>query len=156
MFNHEQFINVIINPALRDLGMYSASAVELLVFTCAAESLGGTFLAQVNGPAIGVYQMEPATHNDIWQNYIKFRGNLVMMMLSNFDCPYMPSEHRMYYDLRYATAMARLHYARVPKALPQADDVNGLWDYYKTYYNTEKGKATKKESIAKYHKFVKV
>ena len=96
--------------------------------------------------------MEPATYNDIWQNFIKPRGHLLMMLLSAFECVNMPSEDRIIYDLRFATAMARLHYARVPEHIPPANDVEGLWEYYKFHWNTPAGAAKKDDSIAKYYK----
>lgn len=155
MINASQLKELVIKPALHELVMYSDNAVELLLFTCAVESLGGTYLKQLKGPAVGIYQMEPATHNDIWQNYINHRGSLIMIMASAFDCTRMPSEDRLIYDLRYATAMARLHYARVPEPLPDLNDIQSIWVYYKTHYNTIQGSATKDKSIAKYLAYAK-
>ncbi len=155
MLNVNQFRELIVKSSLNDLLLYSKEAEELLVFTCAVESLGGTYLQEINGPALGIYQMEPQTHNDIWQNYIYHNGSLTLRLFSNFDIGSMPSESRLIYDLRYATAMARLHYRRVKSPLPLANNVDAIWDYYKQFYNTPKGKATKDESIRKYHDFVR-
>jgi hypothetical protein len=155
MLNNEQLRELIIKPVLEQLILSSPEAEELLVFTCAVESLGGTYLKQVNGPALGIYQMEPATYVDIWQNYIKGNTRIFMIMLSNFHTGYMPSEDRMIYDLRFATAMARLHYDRVKEALPNAKDENAIWDYYKKYYNTEQGAAQKVSALIRYHDFLK-
>ena len=69
MIDNKQLRECIIKPTLDSLQMYSQAAEELLVFTCACESLGGTYLKQVKGPALGIYQMEPATYQDIWENY---------------------------------------------------------------------------------------
>ena len=155
MLNINQFRELIVKSSLNDLLMYSADAEELMVFTCAVESLGGTFLHQVGGPALGIYQMEPATYNDIWQNYIYSHGPLTMRLFSNFDISSMPDESRLIYDSRYATAMTRIFYARIKEPLPSAQDENALWEYYKKYYNTTAGKAEKEESIKKYHDFVR-
>ena len=154
MLNIKQFRELIVQSSLNDLLMYSADAEELMVFTCAVESNGGTYIHQVGGPALGIYQMEPVTHNDIWQNYIMPHGSLAMMMFHNFKISSMPSEEMLIYDLRYATAMTRIFYRRIAEALPSCDDVDGIWDYYKTYYNTEKGAATKDDSISRYRDFV--
>lgn len=156
MINYAQLRDLIIKPTLYDLTMLSADAIELLVFTCAVESLGGTYLKQVDGPALGIYQMEPKTYNDIWQNYIYNKSSLSLVMLSNFDCVRMPSEDRMIYDLRYATAMCRIHYRRSSEEIPSKDDLDGLWSYYKSHYNSSLGAAKKTESIAKYQTFIKV
>jgi hypothetical protein len=154
MFNAEQLKEYIIKPALMDLVLYSEDAVQLLLFTCAVESQGGTYIKQVKGPALGIYQMEPATYNDIWQNYIKNKSSLLLTLLSNFDCTRMPSEDRLIYDIRFATAMARIHYARVPEPLPYPYSTDDLWYYYKHYYNTALGAADKDSAIIKYHAFI--
>lgn len=153
MFKVEQLRELIIKPVLRDLVLYSDDAVELLLFTCAVESLGGTFLKQVNGPALGIYQMEPETHNDIWQNFISNHSSRTLIMVSNFDCIRTPSEERMVWDLRYATAMCRLHYARVKDTLPAAKDIDAVWEYYKKYYNTVHGAASKIKALIAYRAF---
>ena len=74
MFLHNQLRELIITPALSKLQLYSKDAEELLIFTCAVESDGGTYLKQIKGPALGIYQMEPRTYNDIWQNYMRNRS----------------------------------------------------------------------------------
>lgn len=153
MFDINQFKDLIIAPALNDLNLYSDDAVELLVFTCAAESAGGTYLHQKKGVALGVYQCEPATYQDIWVNYI-FRNYAIMSRLQlNFNVVNIPEPERLVYDLRFASAICRIHYRRVPDELPSKDDVNGMWDYYKKFYNTEKGKAKKEACLKAYEKF---
>jgi hypothetical protein len=155
MIDNKQLRELIIKPALDCLQMYSDSAEELLVFTCACESLGGTYLKQVKGPALGIYQMEPATYTDIWENYIKNQGHVLNLLSINFDVHKLPLPERMIYDLKFATAMARLHYRRRKEPLPQATDIDGIWEYYKKYYNTHLGKAEKETSIKHYQKFLK-
>lgn len=154
MLDVTQLKELIINPALTDLQMYSVDAAELLIFTCAAESNGGTYLHQIDGPALGIYQMQPETYNDVWANYILKKSKLSTMLFHNFDVGRMPSEDRIIYDLRYATAMARLFYARIPKQLPNSNDIDGIWQYYKQYWNTHSGKANKLDSIMHYSEFI--
>ncbi len=153
MLDSFQLQALIIKPALVDLLMYSEEAIELLLFTCAVESDGGHYLAQINGAALGIYQMEPKTYNDIWQNYINNNNNLKLKLLHNFEAPRMPSENRMIYDLRFATAMARIHYMRVKEPLPKLHDLDALWNYYKTYYNSLDGKAEYHEAVNAYQRF---
>jgi hypothetical protein len=154
MLNINQFRELIVKSSLNDLLMYSEDAEELMVFTCATESLGGTYLAQIDGPALGIYQMEPMTYNDIWQTYINKDPSLNLKMIMHFQCNKMPSEEWLIYDLRFATAMTRLFYARINEPLPSAKDENAIWEYYKKYYNTSKGAAVKDISIQRYHDFV--
>lgn len=153
MLNCGQLTEFVIKRALYDLQMLSDDAVELMIFTCANESSGGTYLHQVKGPALGIYQMEPATYNDIWQNFILFKSSILIQLVHNFDAPTMPSEDRLVYDLRFATAMARIHYARVKEPLPKANDVEAIWNYYKTHYNTSAGKANWIQANDAYHRF---
>lgn len=153
MINCSQFRSYIIEPVLSKLQIYSKEAEELLVFTCAVESLGGTYIMQVKGPALGIYQMEPSTHHDIWVNYIRTNSRLATLMSMHFDCNRIPDEGRLIYDMFYSTAMARIHYLRVMEALPSSEDKNLIWEYFKQYYNTPKGKAQKDDSIKKYLDF---
>jgi hypothetical protein len=155
MINCAQLRELIIKPALTDLVMLSDVAVELLVFTCATESIGGTYLKQINGPALGIYQMEPNTYNDIWQNYINNNHKLMLLMTTNFGCNRIPSEERLVYDLRFATAMCRVHYSRVSEPLPSSSDVMSMWQYYKDHYNSFRGAAEQDQAIAKYQSFIK-
>ncbi len=154
MFNVHQLRELIIKPALENLVMLSDDAVELLVFTCAVESGGGTFLKQLKGSALGIYQMEPDTYNDLWFNYIQKKPSIMLKLVTNFEVSRMPDEYRLIYDLRYATAMARIHYARVPQLLPSKEDCFALWQYYKAHYNTSLGSALEKDSIDKYQSFI--
>lgn len=155
MLDCSQFRTLIIEPVLSKLQMYSKKAEELLVFTCATESLGGTLLHQVKGPALGIFQMEPNTYTDIWVNYIHGRNQLATLMALHMGCNKIPPVERMIYDLHFATAMARIHYLRFTGNLPEITDVEGIWEYYKKNYNTEKGKAKKDESIKKYQDFIR-
>jgi hypothetical protein len=59
----------------------------------------------------------------------------------------------MIYDLRYATAMARIFYSRFKEPLPKIDDVDNIWWYYKKFWNTDKGAAIKEHSINLYEGF---
>jgi len=151
MFNIVQFRESIIQSTLKDLLLYSPEAEELLIFTCACESIGGTFIRQVKGPALGIYQMEPETYNDIWQNYLRNKTSLTMILFSNFDVNFQPSPDRLIYDLRFATAMTAIFYKRINEKLPAANDVDAIWDYYKRHYNIFKDKD---ESIMRYHDFL--
>ena len=41
--------------------------------TAAVESRMGTYLRQIGGPALGIWQVEPATHLDCWDNWLDYR-----------------------------------------------------------------------------------
>lgn len=155
MLDCSQFRSLIIEPVLSKLQLYSKNAEELLVFTCATESLGGTLIHQIKGPALGIFQMEPNTYTDVWVNFIRNRNQLATLMAMHFGCNKIPDVSRMIYDLHFAAAMARIFYARIMDALPDASNVDAIWDYYKKYYNTEAGKAKKEDAIKKYQNFIR-
>lgn len=151
MFNCAQFTELVLRRALYDLQLLCDDSVELLLFTCANESFGGTYLHEVKGSGIGIYQMKPGIYNDIWQNFILFKSSILIQLVHNFDAPTMPSEDRLIYDLHFASAMARLHYARVKEPLPNAKQPQAIWEYYKNYYN--KSADNWHQAISNYHKF---
>ena len=74
-FDARQFRECIIRPTLRALEPeipHSLVAEELLMLTAAHESHLGTYLKQKGGPALGIYQMEPATYRDLHENFLRF------------------------------------------------------------------------------------
>lgn len=148
MFDAGQFCEYVIEPALKHVGLYSKSAEQLLLGTACAESKLGTYLHQIKGPAMGVFQVEPLTHEDIWYNYINYRPELKrtihrMVPDAMWDATYeRPCHHMLIGDLKYAAVMARLVYRRSPMALP----VEGQWgsaaQMWKSVYNTHLGAGT--------------
>lgn len=151
-----QLRTLVVRPTLEYLGLWSQSAEELLLGTAAQESHLGTYIKQLDaGPAVGIYQMEPATSSDIWFNYLKYKQDLqvkIRELISN-GLKTSLSDH-MIGNLYYATAMARVHYLRVPEKLPSAEDLPGLAKYWKKYYNTSLGRGTEKEFIDNYKRYV--
>lgn len=140
--NVKQFNQYIVIPTLKEINLYSKAAAELVLGTAVYESGGLKHIKQLEGgPALGVCQMEPSTHNDIWDNYLKYKYELpnnIMLTCNIIVC----SSDNLIYNLRYAVAMCRVHYLRVPKALPAAGDRTEQGKYYKQYYNTPLGKGS--------------
>jgi hypothetical protein len=130
----------VIEPTLRALGDRYASeaAIRLLLGTAAHESFCGRWLHQVSGPAVGIYQMEPRTHDDVARRLSR-DTELGMRVYRLSNDAYAAA---MAWDLRYATAMARAYYWYDPAPLPDADDIGGLAAYAKRRWNTSAGKAT--------------
>ncbi len=144
MIDREQFIDLIIEPTLEDLGLYSTAAVELVLGTALQESRL-TYIKQLGvGPALGVCQMEPRTHDDIWDNFLAYREKLKQLTSEIGG----PDAVEMIWNLRYSVAMCRLHYRRVRFALPQAGDLKGQASYWKAHYNTDLGRGTTEEYIS--------
>ena len=107
----------------------------------------GAYLHQISGPAIGIFQMEPATHNSLYANYINYRPP-IKANVENWVAPVLLNRaEQMAWNLGYATVMARIRYFREKEALPAADDDQGLARYWKRYYNTPLGKGTEEEFV---------
>jgi hypothetical protein len=124
--------------------LHSEAAVELLVGTALKESGGLRWRRQLHdGPARGLFQMEQATYDDIWVNYLAFRPMLGNAIRSAFTPAGAALEfEQITNDDAYAAAMARLKYYRVPAPLPPAGNVTAQAEYWKTHYNTRLGKGT--------------
>ena len=146
MIKAKHLRDYVVRPTLKRLGLWSMSAENLLIGTIFQESKGGYYLHQLgNGPALGVYQIEPATHDDTWVNYISYRKRLKTKL--NKVMTSGPRNSQLVTNLAYATAIARIIYYRKPSALPDANDVQALGEYWKKYYNTEQGKGTVEEFV---------
>lgn len=154
MFDPKQFSGLI-HTTLNDLGLglRSQAAVQLLLGTAAQESRFGTYLHQINGPALGVFQMEPETEMDIWYRFLAYRPaieNAVELTtgVSGPSCMHLRG------NLIYQIAMARVHYFRVPHPLPDPGDIDGMAAYWKQHYNTPLGRGTTDEFVKNYRRYV--
>src|SRR5271156_932006 len=143
MLNVNQLRDLIVKPVLLDLVAFSEDALELLLFTCAVESVGGTFLKKSKGSALGIFCMRPNTYNHLWQTYIFKKSDILTKLISNFNINQMPPEDRMIYDLRFATAMARIFYMTINETIPNNNDIDAMWDYYTKYYNKDTASSEK-------------
>jgi len=147
--NNLQLRELIIRPTLKALDMYSHEAEDLVAGTIAQESRMGHFIKQVGGgPALGICQMESATHNDLWDNWISYRPEIEAKLRR--IARYCIDDELMW-NLRYAVAMCRIHYYRQPGAIPK--DIQGQAEYWKKYYNTPKGKGTADDYIYNYGRY---
>ena len=116
------------------------NAVELLMETCAVESDFMTYNKQINGPALGIFQMEPDTLHDIRENYIKYRPELHEFLEGNL------------LDIEYAIIMARIHYMRVSTSIPSTRLLRAK--YWKKHYNTHLGKGTVDKYMEKAQRYL--
>ena len=155
-------LRALVKYTLLAINCHSQAAEDLVIGTIAQESRMGTYLKQLGrGPALGICQMEPATHFDLWDNYLKYNPGLSSIIwtlaLNNgtftSDTRY-PEEQQLVGNLYYAIAMCRVHYLRIKAPLPQAGDVAGYAAYWKKYYNTVHGKGTEQEFIHNWNKYV--
>lgn len=133
------FRTLVVRPTLQALSLHS-EAGENLVWGTAVHESHLTYLHQAgNGPALGLYQIEPATYADLCGHYLKFRPELAAAAV-RFLAPEPSPVEQLVANLAYATAICRLLYHRAAPPLPEADDIDGLAAYWKAHYNTPLGK----------------
>lgn len=148
----------------RGFGGPWTAAASLIYRTGLAESGYRVREQDGGGPALGYWQMEPATLEDIARNYLASRPRLQMAadhLIGEDHVDFMTSalvsgverrferngppppwgEHPLLDD-RFACVACRLHYLRVREALPPPDAIEQQAAYWKRHYNTEDGRGT--------------
>lgn len=144
----KQLLQYVIGPALHRIGLDTPESMALVLGTAMVESDCGRYIHQINGPALGIYQMEPATYDDIFANFLIYKKQMMDVM-----APFgRPRIEKMIYDLEFASQMCRIHYFRMPGKIPKNADE--MAQYYKNYYNTPKGKAVTSECIPKFQEAI--
>lgn len=145
----DQFRRYIVEPTLETIDMADRTGENLVLGTALKESKL-IYLKQLgNGPALGLFQMETATHDDIWRTYLNSRPALVAKLKPIIpDYAYLdfPPSVALQWNLAYATAMCRIKYLRAPAALPSNEPL-ALAEYWKRWYNTADGKGEVDEAL---------
>jgi len=148
MINPTQLRNLITRTLKQIPSGYSVDAVELLMMIAAHESKLGTYLRQTNnGPALGAWEMEVATHDDTWIN-----GDSCEINASHFGYIWEGEQtaSKLEYDLQYQILMARQRLFMKPEALPDSKDKHAMGHYCKKHWNTVHGKAAASDYMAAY------
>lgn len=143
-----------IRPALATLQAGGRAAEQLVLGTAIQESLLVHRRQLGNGPARGLFQMEPATHDDCWTNFLKFRTALAERVRHTLAPGQEPVATTLEVNDRYAAAMCRVRYLRVPAAMPSADDIAAMANYWKQHYNTPLGAGAPEEFLEKWPHYV--
>lgn len=153
MIDLRQFRSLVIAPTLALLELGSPAAEELLLGTALTES-GLIWLHQGGGgPALGVYQCEPATHQDILTNFVSLHPALAAKLYPLRMSSLSP-DFQLVANLAYATAICRIHYLRVPGPLPAAGDAMAMAFYHKRFYNTAAGATDPTESVVNFQRAI--
>jgi len=156
-------IKDLITRTIKEQGLYSESAVNLLLGTAAQESDLGTYLYQKpSRTAKGIFQMEtgykengiPRTEISLWENYLKYRykRRVKLTKICGVFSPH--NEGAMEWNLKYQILMCRLYYWIVPDPLPNPYDIIGLAKYWNIFWNRNPEAGTEAEFIRKYRMYV--
>lgn len=123
---------------LKEWGMYSQEAVELLAMMCAHESLGTKYRKQVGGgPARGIFQIEFATHDSIWDN-----SDTIKARAKKFGI--VRNSGSMEISDEYSIFVARHYLAMDSRPIPKTPEM--MAEYAKGYWN---GAGFNKDGTAK-------
>jgi hypothetical protein len=130
-----------IKTVLQNYDVYSLEAQELLMLTAAQESKLGTYLTQISGPALSIFQIEPKTYQDIFDRVLSKRWK---------GC-FSPDPMSLIVDFDKSIMACRAKYLSIPEPIPS--DAMGMARYWKKYYNTKLGKGTAREAYQNYRKY---
>ena len=150
----------VIRPTLKDMGMWSEAAENLMMGTAAQETDLGFWLVQRNGgPGRSIYSVEKDTHESLWDHYLSRYPQLASKIrgyVSQHDFTKTPeSMHsELTTNLKYATAIARIQYWQRPEPLPDANDILALGEYWDKFYNINDEVGTPEEFVESYKIFV--
>lgn len=142
-----QVKHFIVIPTLTAMGSQFASiaAINLMLGIAMAESqlrykrqrTGSGY-----GPARGLPQMEPLTHDDCWTNWLNNPSQAgVSRVIRGFIGNLTPDADLMMSNDAYAFAMARIKCWRDRGPLPAWNDPVGMSAFHKRVYNTAGGAA---------------
>ena len=139
-------IKEIVEYSLYKLDCYSDDALALVVRTGMAES-GYRALRGYgeSNPAIGFWQIAPATMYDMMRNYLRYRKKY-KDALKELGMKFKGDDIEMSVisNMAVKAGLCRLHYRRDKYPLPSLDSIETQGKYWKRVYNTHKGKGTVK------------
>ena len=141
-----------IEGALKGISLYSEEAVNLLLGTMAQESAFGKYRRQLgNGPALGIYQMEPFTYQDCYDNFLRYKPDLLSKILKVSGLAKFPAPEELVKNDIFAACMCRVKYLRAPGVIPTT--LTGQASYWKEHYNTKLGRGTVEEYLKNWKRF---
>lgn len=150
MIYHRHLSQYVIRPVLGELEAYYGisdrdAAEELLMLTAAVGSQGGKWLHQEEGAgctpqtvacgSLGIYGMEPAYVKQVIIKVLNIPTLVAGLPPCLRPCQYPDVNIEVCANLRFATALARLHYHFASEPLPLMVDSVGIAAYWRAYWN---------------------
>ena len=163
MLNIADFRDLIIRPTLDELAkaeprIRSKAAVALLLGTALCESELRFLRQRVDGGfgrAVSLYQIEPVTHKDVKRYLNERRPNLARRVFG-LSTVIDPDDFEVATSLLYSTAIARVKYWMIRDKLPEADDIDGMANYWGKFYQTTSDPEKIKRFIDFYNRYGEV
>ncbi|AGK87047.1 putative endolysin [Pseudoalteromonas phage RIO-1] len=116
-------------------GIYKSHVAEVLLMIAAHESKGTEYREQLGGgPAKGIFQIEPETHDSIWDN-----SDIIHEVAKS--CGIRRNVDLLENDDVYSVFMARMYIAMDSNPCPKPPSYKNMAKYCKEYWNRT-GKAT--------------
>ena len=145
------FRELVIDPALDHLAGYhpamaSPASSDLLVGVALVESWIDDIRQIGGGPALGPFQMEPATYWDLWR-YLKRKPGLDNLVKQSLT-PVVEIVDQLACNWFHAAVMCRVHFWRFPEPMPTT--LVGQARLWKRRYNTVRGAGTVAEYLKRY------
>lgn len=136
----------VVKPALYRIDLWSPASENLVLGTLMQESELRALKQYGTGPALGLAQIESATHTSLWVHSIPgiagLAGKLTALLAAvDHESLPLPNEIALMHNLLYAAAMCRVRYYIVPQRLPLQNDPMAMATYWTRYYNAG-GKGT--------------
>ncbi len=155
--NANELKTTIIEPVLEAMYMSSPRATQMLLGIAAVESDMTQNLKNTICSSLGPWQIEKKTFEDIKDRYLmrddkqQLRDdveNVCGVKLEN-----LPFEELLT-NFKLGAAFARIRLWWVSTPLPEANDVEGMAEYWKAHYNTALGAGAEQDFVDKYNKYV--
>ncbi|WP_062260801.1 hypothetical protein [Endozoicomonas arenosclerae] len=129
----------VVRPTLKHLRMWSPTAENLLLGTAARESGLGFHLKQEHQQALGIYQISPRMHRNIWDHYLAKKSDLSSLIRGlASQREFLAHPHlELATNLSYATAIAWMIYYRTEKPIHKVphDDIPAMGKLWHNYYH---------------------
>ncbi|WP_153767897.1 hypothetical protein [Endozoicomonas sp. OPT23] len=126
----------VVRPTLKHLKMWSQPAENLLMGTAAVESAMGFHLKQDDHQALGIFQISPRMHRNIWDRFLATQtdlSSLVRGLASQRE--FLAHPHlELATNLSYSAAIAWLVYYRTGKAIHKIEP-NDIKAFGKLWHN---------------------
>ena len=103
---------------------------------------------------MGLRQVEPATHDDLYTNFLNYRPELGSKLME-LRAAGLSLDENLATNLMYGAAVCRRCYYRKPDALPEAGDIEGQASFWKENYNIIFGAGTVSKYVYKVQQVLK-